>query len=90
MSVFYPEQSWHPLARLIWKEKVHVSMIGRQEEDWFDRNTLQFVKLGVAASYFSPLPLKKKKGNVDKIWKDELKTKLCLSLFCPKHTQEIF
>ena len=39
----------------------------RQGADWFERNILQFVKLGIATSYFLPLSLIKK-SNVTKYW----------------------
>ena len=45
----------------------------RQGADWFERNILQFVKPGIATSYFFTSLTYKKKSNVDKVLKYELK-----------------
>lgn len=67
--------TWLVLER---KSSYHPNEGETQKEDWFERNILQLVKFGIGSSYFSPLPLWKKKtkqkqkGNLDKVLKDEL------------------
>lgn len=67
-SIFYSEQRLTP-SQLTHLDKSSYAGEGeRQEEDWWERNVLQLGKLEVAASYFSPLPLRKKKSMWARNW----------------------